>query len=817
MKQKLSPPSRDALVAWMKTHDMLLGWNAVIAYDRLMVNRLLRQQWLEKYDNGERLPPTKGRFEEQAPGEYRWLGGVSYGPPILEFSASTLESARATLIWQGIDGPVGKIGNQPLPGMDAQWELQTLAYENPLTGARLIQPVDLQLTRVEAGSSGEVYLDLKHANATARYTVVPRLAEQEKMGAQLLRWRSQQALGPLRYVLSTWDAGLELLFSPAGGAVRIHPGAAEGAVMVLLHGQGNAPGDYPSEGGYPYPVPAGSTASLLLDQHYLGQRFLALIQLGIAPQLRMDYDVEDGHFSGRAKAGSLVLFGVPILGGGAVIAFRPGERLDFVQPQGRSLTIHVSAAATRDGVFAVELIWAGSQMLHFRSAPSGTPVEDNEIQVQWDVHYRGEYVIDDSGTLLTSRNPERVRHTVEARLVKAAGHLGGSARKAFEAYFETYVFDWRILEDRVRSRLLIPTVTVNSLRLNSVLFQNQAPVALEQLSLAGPLASFGQVSPGKTRYWIKVHHQGNESDVVAAGTCIDLAIMDADAALKSVSWEIVGQGASQCQSDLGVVHGSGTQYRYQAPSATSLHSRTLQVRLIASATFSDSTSWRGQVLITVLRDAVQVSPQVCLLERGQRCQLTANAVRGSVTASVEGTGTVVNERIEQRPSEDGYDWEYQAPSGTDALEGNEPAIPGKPRALDYRRLQFRGAANEHGHCDLVIAYAPLDLRIRVTKVQPSLGQTRVGLRAYWKDGEALTRADTPRWVVGLGEGRLEPGADGDAVLVLPERPLQGYVVVEVRVFRSDLSRAMITAPPKPADFVGVRLFPVPWVEIDMPE
>ncbi|WP_040260861.1 hypothetical protein [Pseudomonas massiliensis] len=78
MKQKLSPPSRDALVAWMKTHDMMLGWNAVIAYDRLMVNRLLRQQWLEKYDNGERLPPAKGRFEEQAPGEYRWLGGVSY-------------------------------------------------------------------------------------------------------------------------------------------------------------------------------------------------------------------------------------------------------------------------------------------------------------------------------------------------------------------------------------------------------------------------------------------------------------------------------------------------------------------------------------------------------------------------------------------------------------------------------------------------------------------------------------------------------------------------------------------------------------------
>ncbi len=257
------------------------------------------------------------------------------------------------------------------------------------------------------------------------------------------------------------------------------------------------------------------------------------------------------------------------------------------------------------------------------------------------------------------------------------------------------------------------------------LFQNQAPVALEQLSLAGPLASFGQVSPGKTRYWIKVHHQGNESDVVAAGTCIDLAIMDADAALKSVSWEIAGQGDSHCQSSLGVVHGSGTQFRYQAPSATSLHSRTLQVRLTASATFSDSTSWRGQVLITVLRDAVQVSPQVCLLEHGQRFQLTADAVQGSVTASVQGRGTVVNERIEQRPSEDGYDWEYQAPSGTDALEGNEPAIPGKP--------------------------------------------------------------------------------------------LQGYVVVEVRVFRSDLSRAMITAPPKPADFVGVRLFPVPWVEIDMPE
>lgn len=217
MKAKQSPPSPDALLAWMRSHDMMLRWDAVIAYDRLMVNRLLRQQWLEKYDGGERLPPLQDRFEELTPDEYRWLGGVTFGPPVLEFSASTLESGRATLIWQGIDGPVGKIRSQPLAGLDVQWELQTLAYENALIGARLIQPVDLQLAKVEAGCTGEVYLDLKHANATARYTVVPGLAEQEKMGAQLLGWRSRQASAPLRYVLSSWDEGLEFLFSPGGG------------------------------------------------------------------------------------------------------------------------------------------------------------------------------------------------------------------------------------------------------------------------------------------------------------------------------------------------------------------------------------------------------------------------------------------------------------------------------------------------------------------------------------------------------------------------------------------------------------------------
>lgn len=219
----------------------------------------------------------------------------------------------------------------------------------------------------------------------------------------------------------------------------------------------------------------------------------------------------------------------------------------------------------------------------------------------------------------------------------------------------------------------------------------------------------------------------------------------------------------------------------------------------------------------------------------------------SIDLKVEGLGGgEYNGRIDKAPDDgasqtealvardgsdaDGYNFRYTSPNTT---TDKEPGSSTKPKAIEYRRLAFSQEGAEGGSDSyMVVPYHGEELAITVVKVTEQGGMTQVELRAYWtSDGEPLGSEYDPVWSVPIGVGAIEGKPDGTAVLTLPTEPVQGFSVVEVRVLeentyavspgksRPPVSEASsdLLAPSKgDPDYVGVRIFPAPWFDIEEP-
>lgn len=346
--------SRADILAKMKEYSVTQGWGAVCAFNRERLNRVLQQQWLEKYDGTNYLPIFSGRMNLNDSGsEEGVLKNVMLGKPLLSFEPADISNSRAKLTLSILGG-----------NFAAYEDTYGLMYEFDISeahGYTLTVELDLSVVVGVVDRLGRVTLDLSKGVKFSCNLAGP-VASQVKIGMYFDEVFKQ--LPPERqvYVLGILDlkgdsdltpTDFVLLTQRAPGAELAEAvNAPDGAVVVMVQLRGDEMGgDYPSPDRFPYLIPDDGdfSATLVLAEKYVERSDpdkLALIQSLLFPG-EQNVFVEVSRHTPK----DLVIFG----------------RLD---PSRTSMTIEP----------AVRVVKAGSQPVAYTALFNGAPVS-----VSWTV------------------------------------------------------------------------------------------------------------------------------------------------------------------------------------------------------------------------------------------------------------------------------------------------------------------------------------------------------------------------------------------------------------------------------------------------
>ncbi|AKJ98471.1 hypothetical protein VM99_10535 [Pseudomonas chlororaphis] len=264
------------IVEKMKEGSITRGWGAVCVFNREKLNRILQQQWLEKYDGTGYLPVFSGTMDLNATGtEYGVMTNVLLGKPLLSFEPARLDTSKAKLTLSILGG-----------NFSVHEKNRGLLYEFDITeahGYTLTVELDLSLVVGVVDRLGRVTLDLSKGTKFSCNLAGPA-ASREKLGEYFDQ--RFKALPPERqvYVLGILDlkGGSDLtptnfivLTQRAPGAeVAGAKNAADGAVVVMVKLRGSEHGgEIPSPERFPYLIPDDGdySATIVLAQEYVSR------------------------------------------------------------------------------------------------------------------------------------------------------------------------------------------------------------------------------------------------------------------------------------------------------------------------------------------------------------------------------------------------------------------------------------------------------------------------------------------------------------------------------------------------------------------
>jgi hypothetical protein len=280
----------------MKKGNITAKWGAITAFDQVSLNRVLHQQWLEKYDGKNYVPVFSGELAlNDSKTEKGILENVMLGKPRLSFEPAALDNSRALLTFSILGG-----------SFSAHQINTGLLYSYKITEAQgytLTVKLDLSLVVGKIDLLGRVTLDLSKGVEFSCNLAGPA-ASQKKIGEFFHEHFKKLPIERQVYELGYLDlkAGGDL--SPTSFIILTQrapnaelPGAlnvGEGAVVVMIKLRGDdLGGDIPSRELFPYLIPDETqngglqySATMVLAEKYIARsddEKLELIQSVLFP------------------------------------------------------------------------------------------------------------------------------------------------------------------------------------------------------------------------------------------------------------------------------------------------------------------------------------------------------------------------------------------------------------------------------------------------------------------------------------------------------------------------------------------------------
>lgn len=255
--------SLESLLERMRQGSVTEGWGAVSVFSRAKLNRLLEQQYIERFQRLAFLPPFMGDIgPDGQQTDTVSLANVELGPPLLSFNTATQTNSRALLSMNMVAGSF--ITRHK--GAGVATTLSSTFSVTEQMGFRLEMDIDLSMVFGEVDWQGKVTLNLAdgvnfRCNLAGNDDAVnERLANFFKQEFEslpphrsvfqlgMLELRGYNPLSPKFFRLITQAA--------PGAKVRGAKNFADGAVVVFIQLLANDnEGTYPPSRSFPFLIP----------------------------------------------------------------------------------------------------------------------------------------------------------------------------------------------------------------------------------------------------------------------------------------------------------------------------------------------------------------------------------------------------------------------------------------------------------------------------------------------------------------------------------------------------------------------------------
>jgi hypothetical protein len=168
--------SRSYIMAQLFKGPITEGWGAITVFNRTRLNRILLQQWIDKYDGSGYMPPFSGRaFINEAKTEYADLNDIVLASPRLSFDKHpNFNNSIATLTLNILSGTYTAYGKANA--------IESVLYSYKITEAQgytLTIDVNLSVVVGAVDHLGRVVLDLSRGTSIECNLAGPSTARKE--------------------------------------------------------------------------------------------------------------------------------------------------------------------------------------------------------------------------------------------------------------------------------------------------------------------------------------------------------------------------------------------------------------------------------------------------------------------------------------------------------------------------------------------------------------------------------------------------------------------------------------------------------------
>ena len=595
--------SEDQVLDYFKRTPDLLGWDAIIAYDRNKTNKILLQEYIKRFSSTSWFEPIS--FDgASTPSVIERVIDYRIDAPRLSFENADLESSRADLKMRIIGGKQLTIENPNNPKL---FQITRVKMADALNGPVLHVRVNLNQVDVQIGA-GCVGIDL--SKGTDFYLTYADTAEEDAIGGVKFKEFFDRLPGSKKIFVVSELLESDGIINPTLITLRTQPSpnthllgtpsAGDGAVLVFvgLESSGGSGGGIPAKGSQ-YLLPTEATRTDALIAFKVSSVFDKMVAgiIVLMPSLtqRFTADYEKGVL--RSTSGVLyerdVSAIIPISGNRRLEAFSTysafgayqnavdhcdGQlvaRLDegrmVIEWSGKNDLFHgifhdeADVASCRSlTTFTLRVVY---EFVLLENGRVGTSLFDSTLDIQTDLNDQDNLLNADDRAKAIPFLSERASRQLD-RFREALGRLG------FE--FDLFV-------------------------LNNVLFRGEQAFKPLAVHNPGPLITFGQLAPTLTTFEIDP-----VETLLGAGAQRTFATSPADV---SVTWSVAnlpGEGG-----DPGTINASSGVYT--APPRSTM--QDFHKRVIVTARARSGTASSSALVGIVTRD-IGLDPLVMLVNRG---------------------------------------------------------------------------------------------------------------------------------------------------------------------------------------------------------
>jgi hypothetical protein len=483
----------------MRLGPSVIGWNAIVAYDRPKANKVLAQEYIERFSQSEGYMPKLTGAVPITASELEYVYDYLMDAPRLSFINSPITSSKALLTMKVLGGSqftiVTELGRGAAVGKVAEYDaLQAIPYE---------MDIDLMIATGSIDEGGKVVLDL-HAGYGPLLYFGPTRKQREEGGKFMLN--KLKSMNPVitTYVLNEMQSQEGQFLKVKYFDIKTHqePGSTlahaenygEGEVLLFITMEGGTNGTYPAnDNDLKFLIPQGDYSSTTV----LGQRFLMAqifaeglkqIAAGSAFAYKLNGPV-DGFISdveitqGQYK-------GPPILSSSP--SFAKIASSGFVLPLIKvTNSSHFQLSVVEDEQLQID--WSGSAEQECTVAPRGGSDIYGRVVASW------KYSIKFQFDLAGEDGELNLTPLADSKFEQLKLSPGTFVDRPYGFPFNEIADD---LEPRLSSELnacmdkfAAVVARVDAFRLNSLLFRGENIVRFTRSDFPGDLALFGQLAP----------------------------------------------------------------------------------------------------------------------------------------------------------------------------------------------------------------------------------------------------------------------------------------------------------------------------------